>query len=183
MTSGKTKKREAAAYHEAGHAIAHLINNVPFEYLTIRPEGTSLGHLSRSTDSRELSPEISSFLDPDDFYSGFKGAFVLVSGYISEKLYTRKDNIWGASQDLKELWEGWFSDLSEPLVQKSFDFMCEYTKEVLSLDIHQVRIKAIAAALLKHETLSYEQVNTIASEAYLQHMDGRLRSPAGSFNK
>ena len=30
--------RRSAAYHEAGHTIAHLKFNVPFEYVTIKPD-------------------------------------------------------------------------------------------------------------------------------------------------
>lgn len=36
----------AIAYHEAGHAVAACLYGVPFHYVTIRENGSSLGHIS-----------------------------------------------------------------------------------------------------------------------------------------
>lgn len=41
-----SKKLVSTAYHEAGHAAAHIILEIPFKKVTIIPEENSLGHVS-----------------------------------------------------------------------------------------------------------------------------------------
>lgn len=45
MAKQPTKKLRATAYHEAGHAVAHIQLRQPFQYATIIPREGSLGHI------------------------------------------------------------------------------------------------------------------------------------------
>jgi len=43
-----SKRLLCAAYHQAGHTVAYLLNNRSFEYVTIRPASDTLGYIQPS---------------------------------------------------------------------------------------------------------------------------------------
>lgn len=146
MAKGKNKK-QAVAYHEAGHAYAHLLTRIPFEYVSIKHEEECEGRISGG------------------IKEGFSGAFILISGYVSERLYTGRYNMFTARADFKDLFDIWLSDFPKPAEQEKQ--LIKYARRVLGARWEQV--KAIAEALLERETLTFEQVDTISREASLKH--------------
>jgi hypothetical protein len=38
MCKTMNKRVDCVAFHEAGHAVAHLLTGIPFKYVTIRPD-------------------------------------------------------------------------------------------------------------------------------------------------
>jgi len=60
--------RECVAFHEAGHAVAHVMLGTPFRYVTIRPRSdTAAGHVM-CRKFRPIPPDDSAQyqLDPED---------------------------------------------------------------------------------------------------------------------
>lgn len=46
MAKRSKYQTELTAFHEAGHAVAHAVLNLPFEYVTIVPDDDAAGHIA-----------------------------------------------------------------------------------------------------------------------------------------
>jgi cell division protease FtsH len=84
---------EITAYHESGHALSSLINNMPIARISISPNTSGVGGMVVNEDS------LTSFISKRDIVNRIKMAY---AGRIAEELIFGKDNITtGASQDIK----------------------------------------------------------------------------------
>ena len=88
----------ATAFHEAGHAVAHLVYKRRFEYVTITPDGDTLGCVHRGSrlgkamlSKREKAMD-TGFLD-------FGSLVISSAGVLAEKEITGKFNNRGAIFD------------------------------------------------------------------------------------
>ena len=68
------KKLDCIAFHEAGHAIAHILAGIPFEYVTIKEEKEkdefgyrSLGQVVNNNPMTPEEWEKHSIMDPAEF--------------------------------------------------------------------------------------------------------------------
>ena len=82
------KRLLRAAYHQAGHTVAYLLTNRPFEYVTVRPDSDTLGYIQTSTNDWFTDLKSKSFYTPDKFNNFFEYSF----GHHG-RIYNRK-NIW-----------------------------------------------------------------------------------------
>lgn len=176
MTKLKLSRKELNAYHEAGHAVAHLIMKIPFHYVTIKPEADKGGHLA-PLKKPPLDDDVQ-LIPFEEYYQGFRGDFIAVAGMVSAKIFKTKTRRWRLTLDdyFSSLSDyGMFSEKSKTLEEiygpESFNAdtwivtLCENAKSLLYQEESLVQIKAIAAGLLKHETLSYQEVLAIANES------------------
>jgi len=53
-----TKRLRTTAYHEAGHAVAAWWLFLKFRYVTIKPDGDTLGHVKFNRSPKWFSPDI-----------------------------------------------------------------------------------------------------------------------------
>jgi ATP-dependent Zn protease len=167
---------ELTAYHEAGHAVAALVLNLEFDYVTIKASGNIQGHVS-------LSGVIETELDIDrsvithegialeqrqqienHIIMSYSGA--LANAYLTDNepaYYGEAGDMAGTSSLLAlvcEDWEseslhygGWLLARARNLVKR-----------------HWESIEVIAKALLGNETLTVDDVRTTLS----QHREAKL---------
>jgi len=154
-----------AAYHEAGHVLALLLATRRFKYVTIVPENMKDGYgIETSVHIRGIPSEIKnqweipSFFKPVKFNRFFRNDFINVAGLVAEQIYTGKKNKTGAGGDF----EAWINvtllGLPNKLNSKYQNFLLDYTREVLELEINWLHITSIAEALVERKTLNYSQV-------------------------
>ena len=81
-----------------------------------------------------------------------------VAGLVAEQIYTGKKNKTGAVGDFEEWINVTLLGLPNKLDSKYQNFLLDYTKEVLELEINWLHITSIAEALVERKTLNYSQV-------------------------
>jgi hypothetical protein len=96
----RCNSRAAAAYHEAGHAVAAVLEHRRFRYLTIVPdtaEGT-LGHCLYTPWPARVQPERDS--DDGRVDGRIRAAIItLYAGHAAEALFTGRNNWRGSASD------------------------------------------------------------------------------------
>jgi len=77
-----SKRIYCIAFHEAGHAVAHILTDIPFKYVTIKEDeekdeygGRTLGHVLPDEPMSEEEWHQYSILNPVDFNIFFKRGF------------------------------------------------------------------------------------------------------------
>lgn len=163
------KKIQYIAYHESGHAVAHFLAGIRFDFVTIKPVETEDGFGQRILGyvmySEPIYDEINNSrtkLYPVEFINYAKLDFTNLAGMVTEKIYNQGSYDFSGAEDDLELWKNnILDDLPEPLNSKYQDFLFEYTYQVLHLKVVWSCITAVAEALLKNETLSYNQVRSV----------------------
>lgn len=160
-----TKKLEATAHHEAGHAIAALRLGRPFRYVTIEPDEGSLGHvLFRAWDKRfhpdvNWSPRTEALL---------RDAIVTaLAGLEAQAKFTGRRDFRGARSDYDQA-----ADLASRAcgslkeTNAYLAWLCVRTKQIVS--VHWGEIRALASALLREKRLSYEGARDVFLNATLE---------------
>ncbi len=159
-------RREATAYHEAGHAIMAIWCSLPFHYVTIVPDADkwSLGHvLYRSRRKRDqfyhdsLNPRLSSWVE--------KQVLCLYAGGLAERESTGRWNRVGARSFRDKAYEVGSLLYEGPTLDKYLAFMLSRAEDLICGPLLWPHVELIAADLLKHETLTYEQVFDIKHRA------------------
>lgn len=76
------KKQHCIAFHEAGHAVAHILAGIPFKYVTVKEEKEkdesghlSLGHIEPNEPKDDVYWNQLSFLNPIEFNEFFRDDF------------------------------------------------------------------------------------------------------------
>jgi hypothetical protein len=93
------KKQDCIAFHEAGHAVAHILVGIPFKFVSIKPDESkdvngrrSLGHIMFENPRSEADWEKLSIMDPVEFNTFFKDDFTKLAGLV-RKGYIAVDSI------------------------------------------------------------------------------------------
>ena len=157
-----SKRLLRAAYHQAGHTVAYLLTNRPFEYVTIRPDSDTLGYIQASSNDGFDDLKSKSFYKPGKFNLFFDYSFIKVAGYMAEKIYGYSYNSVGAHLDLQSLVNVTLADLPGKLISTYQRFILQYAKEVL--EKLWTEISVIAEALYERKTLTYNQVQNVIRE-------------------
>jgi ATP-dependent Zn protease len=160
-----TKKLLSTAYHEAGHALAYLLTNRKFKYLTIIPKENSLGHISHKLGNR-FNFEYGSMVDPIEFNKFFLEDFRNIAGLVAEKIYTKRNNFSGAKGDFRQIYA--IGDYSDKLITKYLSFLTEYVVMVFSIKMNRIKLDVIAEVLIQKETLSYDDVLNVIQNSMLK---------------
>lgn len=143
----------STAYHEAGHALASILANRKFKYVTIRRQNDKAGELVHY---RRIRHKYS--IDQVDLFSkSFKHDFITCAGFMAEKSFIDSPDIEGSIDDLNRV-NFSVSGLPENLQKSYHSFLAEYTITILQEESNHARLKRIAEALIERETLSYSEV-------------------------
>ena len=156
------KRLLLAAYHQAGHTVAYLLTNRPFDYVTIRPDSDTLGYIQPSTNDWFTDLKSKSFYKPSCLMIFFENSFISISGFITEKIFGFTNNSVAAQLDLQSLVNVTLADLPGKLITNYQRFILQYTKEVLQK--HWTEISMVAEALYEKKTLTYNQVQKVIRE-------------------
>lgn len=164
------KKRRAAAYHEAGHAVAcHMLEH-PFHYVTIlQGEGTH-GHCKSKKPPRWFNPELN-LDDPRCAKWLDEEIIILYAGGAAERLFTGRYNHIGRARDYDVACElslyrcGWTKVVEAHI--RWLHLTAEYSVES---PMWRPSISAVAQALLERETLSAQEV----AEVIRAHWDALI---------
>jgi ATP-dependent Zn protease len=157
-----SKKLLRAAYHQAGHTVAYLLTNRPFEYVTIRPDSDTLGYIQPPYKDWSINLKSNSFYSPNEFNTFFEYSFITIAGYVTGKIYGFSYNSVAAQLDFQRLAKVTLSDLTDKLNTNYQKFMIQYAREVLQK--HWSDISAIAEALYIRKSLTYDQVQKVMKE-------------------
>jgi hypothetical protein len=165
---------EQIAIHEAGHALAHILTDLPFSIVTIEPkqlaihtDGNSLGYIQPINPPTGEDIDSYSKLSPDEFFQCFCEDMTVISGYVAQRVLTKKFDKTGSKTDIKVLYSNSMMNHPEPFRSKYRDFLIAYTFMLFQMNRNKRLIKKIADELLRHKTLGYDQVKKIVEEMYL----------------
>ena len=105
------KRLLRAAYHQAGHTVAYLLTNRPFEYVTITPDSDTLGYVQSPYNDWSVDLKSKSFYKPSCLMIFFENSFISISGFITEKIFGFTNNSVAAQLDLRSLENVTLADL------------------------------------------------------------------------
>jgi ATP-dependent Zn protease len=158
-------KLEGTAYHEAGHAIVCRYLGIPFEYVTVErnEETNSAGHvfipLAENFDNNTGISKIQSIENVK------KLVVIAYAGVIAQKKFSGAHDEIGFSGDQKEI-DNYVLLLNENLndglttgLQEIYKLLSKKSKKIVFQKWNE--IEALARALIKEETLSYEEVEKL----------------------
>lgn len=157
------KERSTTAYHEAGHAVAHIRLGIPFRRVTIKEDGDSLGRVSGYGLGRKVFERtqagVPTAQDRDRLE---KEIICILSGPFAERRFTRKWNHAKASADHENV-SMYALKLcgSEREANAYVRWLEIHTKDLLDASFIWNSVKSVAQALLERETLGAEDVRRI----------------------
>ena len=179
------ESKQLTAYHESGHAVMAMYTSgaMPVHKATIVPRGQALGMVSQLPDKDETSISMHQLLARLDVCMGGRVAEEMVFG---ERSVTS-----GASSDLTQATQVAYAmvtqygmneklgpvsiDVSDPVTSSETKRLVEeevaallkasYQRTRDMLQKYAVEHRAIAEALLEHETLNGDQLKRIATDA------------------
>jgi hypothetical protein len=162
------------AFHEEGHAVAHLLTETPFKYVTIKPDKEKDEHGLRSLGGVVLENPLSneewdqySIMNPNEFGMFFKDDFIKLSGLVAEMMHRGRFNFKSSKGDFRQ-WVGTsLIQLPEKLSSKYQSFIFEYTFQVLQTKSNWSNITAVAIEFIEKGTLTYYEVNNIIKQKKL----------------
>jgi hypothetical protein len=105
-------KIDSIAFHEAGHAVVHVLTGIPFKFVSIKEEKEkdefgyrSLGQVANENPMTPEEWEKHSIMDPVEFNTFFKDDFTKLVGLVAEGIYRGRFNFKAAKGDFR-LWVG-----------------------------------------------------------------------------
>lgn len=136
--------RELTAYHEAGHAVMALLVGRSVQKVSIIPSQNRLGAV---TMQKGRAKQVQDKLEAE--------MLILLAGLAAEGRKSGQYNLQGAAQDLRHVEQLALSRAGNPkqatkLIHKTLD----KTQHMLSNKSTWTAVKAIAAELLEHESIS-----------------------------
>ena len=158
---GRTKahRLKATAYHEAGHANMAVWCSLRFHHVTIVPDADkgSLGHIlyriRRKGENfyyESLNPRLGSWVE--------KQVLCLYAGGLAERKFTGRRNLVGARSDRHQAYDYGLLLYRAPILKKYLAFMLSRAEDLICGPLIWPHVELVAADLLKHGTLTEEQV-------------------------
>ena len=163
-----TKRLQATAYHEAGHAMMAYIKNMAIRRVSIIPneEEGSLGHCLHGSWPKLLGSEEGCFDFIDDQKHRDKRetlAMMMYGGLVAEKHFTGRYNWIGAGADRSRAADLLASSLSGDLKEWGayINWIMEHTRVHLNFPRNWAGVEALATALLQKGQLNGRQAKTV----------------------
>jgi ATP-dependent Zn protease len=158
MKQQKNKVCESTAYHEAGHAVAHIFLHLPFKKVSIRPDGETSGHCM-SNGQRYLKG-VDYDLTPAKQDRIFRNVQTMFAGHYAQKRFNRKSvRRWHSQTDYHNA-VGLLFYISEPPAINRLIRWLECRTQML-IETRWQQIETVARALLERETLTSDEVREL----------------------
>jgi len=196
------RERSSTAYHEAGHAVVGLALKMPIAFVTIKPKKTgSLGHISQApvrhsvgevyargsyrkpiADASEQDAFGNPVSDDDNTRDWHAETVMSMAGGVAEAEFSKEGDwrkLWSPSDKRRISWaRGKLGDKA----RSTEEYEAECAKLIKQ---HWPLIEAVAAKLLKEETLSGNDVyaicwRTARNVIRRQHLKNRGKAAARS---
>lgn len=157
------------AIHEAGHAFAHVLFKIPFNYVTIVPDtegvinlgGHTLGYIMPIEPYSAKRESTYSKLIPDEFFLCFAEDVTILAGSVAEAIFRKKFNKYSAKADIAILINNRQINHPEPFRSRYRSFLISYTYLLLKQKENYKMVVKIADELMQKKTLDYDQVRKI----------------------
>jgi hypothetical protein len=162
--SPQNNKRRQTAYHEAGHAVACFLLRRGFRYVSIEPDGDSLGRLLEACPTGSFRPDV----DAGSRARAFAERLIMVrlAGDAAENLHRGKHSWCGARGDFHavlDLTSYFCGDVEEEAAYARW--LAIRIRNMLRSKPNWALVRATAAALLKRGHLSYREARKVMREA------------------
>jgi hypothetical protein len=159
------KRIEVNAYHEAGHAVCSLLQDVSFKYLTIKPNKAD-GSRGECKSSRRApanieyddSPRVRRWIESE--------VIIFAGGYVAQQFFAKKRIFGGARGD----WSAIFDLLS--LHSRSMDEISAHhalltirARNLLLQPFSWRMVEAVAGELAQRHILKFKEARDIAMQA------------------
>jgi ATP-dependent Zn protease len=154
------------AIHEAGHAVFLMRLNVPFEYVTIVPEGNVLGRVYVPGNKNLENAETTAKYHADNHgWVDLLTLMFLMSGKAAERLFLGEGDFFegGDYRQAVDYFKIRLLKEEEPELEKFINEMVhavgEYTIHLMKN--HRKDVLEVAKSLVHKKTLTYDQVNEL----------------------
>jgi hypothetical protein len=175
MRTRSRRQLEATAYHEAGHAVAHVLLQVPFRKATIREGDDYLGRVEGYKLGKTFLEKIEtgdlSLRDEDRIR---RIVITLLAGHEAEQRFTGRKNSVGAASDHSSVVDFLFRVYSPKATEAYMTFLEIRTEEELNAPGVWKGLQTVAAALLDKKTLTATEIACIFNEARFEEADKRI---------
>lgn len=159
-----TKREEATAYHEAGHAVVAAAVRYPFLSVTITPTADALGHIQHPAWGDNIRPDIT--MDGNTKNLLEKAILTLLAGRWAEKRFAGRWNNVGAASDFHEAVNlASYIYAGGKVLQTYINWMDARVEVMVDNRLNWAAIKALAAALLVKRRIGYREARKIIAEA------------------
>lgn len=145
QTKRELRRLEAAAYHEAGHALAAYVVHRRITGVSIVPDEDTLGGCSFARDSRNFDPEVDTSPRVRNLIE--KRAITLWGGHIAETRFTGRNNWVGSEADRNRL-TGILIYLCASKEETGAYMEWLRTRTKALIERHWVGVEALASALV-----------------------------------
>ena len=176
-----SKKLEATAYHEAGHAVMAILVRMGFGKVTIERKRDSLGHILHNKWRKTFSPRSE---DMRSRYQLEKAIRTCLAGPVAEKMWSGEKHIkWGADgshavEYASYLSQGglhhnmfYFSG-SDRAIEAYLRFVAICCEEQLAITLNWAAVEAVAKALLEKRTINSKECRAVIRESAGQLIKG-----------
>jgi len=162
-----TKKLEATAYHEAGHAVAASFLRRGFRRVTIIPGEGFLGQLVTTPPPRSLHPDYETDARTELWLR--REITIYLAGPVAEKLHTGRGN-WkiGGSKDLHGAVGLASYIIHDDEIGIYLDWLTLYTTNMLKRPDRWPIVQALAAELLERRVIGAKRARALMREAWHQ---------------
>jgi ATP-dependent Zn protease len=156
-----TKKLEATAYHEAGHAVASFLLHRGFRRVTIIPGEGFLGQLVMTQKPRTIHPDYETDARTELWLR--REIIIDLAGPVAEKLHTSRGN-WkiGGSKDLHKAVDLASYIMGDPdEIGAYLDWLTLSTTNMLKRPDHWPIVQALAAELLERKVIGAKRARAL----------------------
>jgi hypothetical protein len=162
MTNRKpSKKLQATAYHEAGHAVAAIHHYVKLHKVTIVPtaDGSASGHIITGT-LHHFDPEPNTSAKARD--EAERLMIMLLAGGVAESRFRGRHNWVGAKRDMHTVTNMSLDFYLHPEVNYAYrQFVLERARAFVAEPTFWKEITDLAEALLKSKTLTGKEATSV----------------------